>query len=162
MTEALWVSGRLLLLGGLLLPVCRTDLKRRQIGNRWCIALLVAGVCLACLEPLVLRPPAGPGLGGSLLSCGGGLFAAGFTGVLCRLIAREGFGLGDVKLLPGLGAFLGLDLFFRAMALTGLAAFLTALALLLARRVTRSDSLPFAPFLTFGAVVSQALEYVSL
>ncbi|MBO7690663.1 MAG: prepilin peptidase [Clostridia bacterium] len=161
MPEVLWISGRLLLLSGLLFPVCKTDLKSRQIGNRWCIALLVAGVFLALLQPL-LKPPANQGLVFSLLSCGGGALAAGLTGVLCRLIAREGFGMGDVKLLPGLGAFLGLDLFLRAMAVTGLVSFMTAVVLLLTRKLTRTDSLPFAPFLALGAVVSQALEYVSL
>ncbi|MBP5459046.1 MAG: prepilin peptidase, partial [Clostridia bacterium] len=62
---------------------------------------------------------------------------------------------------PGLGAFLGLDLFLRAMAVTGLVSFMTVVVLLLTRKLTRTDSLPFAPFLALGAVVSQALEYVS-
>lgn len=162
MTGTLLLGCRLILLVCLLFPVCRSDLRNRTIGNRWCIALPAFGVLLAVVQPLLLKPPAGPGLAASLLSCGGGMLAAGAVGGLCRLIARDGFGMGDVKLLPGLGAFLGLSLFLRAMAVTGLLSFLTAVVLLLARKLTREDSLPFAPFLAAGAVTSLLLELVSL
>ena len=141
---------RLILLPVLLLPVCVTDVRRRTIGNRRCIALGGSGLVLMAAEAISSRPD---GVS-SLLSAAGGLLAAGVLGGLCRLVSREGFGLGDVKLILALGVFQGLDLFLRSMALTGLLTLAAALYLLLVRRAERTETLPLAPFLTAGAILA--------
>lgn len=140
---------RALLLFGLLLPVCVTDVKRRTIGNLWCIALAACGLVFTAVEAVWKRPDWEP-----VLASAGGLLAAGLLCLLCRLVSREGFGLGDVKLVLAMGLFLGLDPFLRAMALTGVLTLAGAIWLLLVRHAKRTDTLPLAPFLTAGALLA--------
>jgi leader peptidase (prepilin peptidase)/N-methyltransferase len=62
------------------------------------------------------------------------------------------FGMGDVKLLVGVGLMLG---FVRALSglLAGLlAAGIVLLVLLAAKRIGRRTYIPFGPFLIFGAL----------
>ncbi len=148
--EDVFLVLRLLLLPILLLPVCVTDVRQRTIENRRCIALGGSGLLLMAAEAIAARPD---GVS-SLLSAAGGLLAAGVLDGLCRLVSREGFGLGDVKLILALGVFQGLDLFLRSMALTGLLTLAAALYLILVRRAERTETLPLAPFLAAGSVLA--------
>ena len=62
------------------------------------------------------------------------------------------FGLGDVKLLAGVGLMLGFTRAFSGL-LAGLIASGVVLVLLLAtRRISRQTFVPFGPFLIFGAL----------
>lgn len=158
MMTFVWVFIRLAILVLILIPVCVTDIRERRIANAWCVALLVAGAALAVLPALPGPLRSGTDLRLLLTSCGTGFLCSSGTGLCCRAVAKEGFGLGDVKLLAGLGAFLGLWLFLRAMALTGVLTLAAAVWMLLIRRAKRTDTLPFAPFLAAGAVLSQAME----
>ena len=127
-----------------------TDVKRRTIGNRWCIALAAGGFVFTAVEAVWKRPDWLP----VLASAGAGLLAAALLCLLCRLVSRDGFGLGDVKLVLAMGLFLGLDPFLRAMALTGVLTLAGALWLLLVRHAKRTDTLPLALFLTAGALLA--------
>ncbi len=149
-SEVILGAVRILLLGALLTPVCVTDIKTRTIGNGWCIALAVCGLLLAGTEAVLCRPEWLP----AVTSAGAGLLAAALLCGLCRLVSREGFGLGDVKLVLAMGLFLGLDPFLRAMALTGLLTLAGALFLVVVRHAKRTDTLPLAPFLTAGALAA--------
>lgn len=169
MNEVLWKTGSLLLLVFLLFPICREDCKTRTIPNRWSLALLVSGLLLATAQTLISLFSAYDGTGlllsdpsvySPLLFSAAGALAALCLGLLCRGISRDGFGWGDVKLLPGIGAFLGLFPFLRGMALTGLLSLAAALYLLLVRHAGKTDTLPFAPFLAAGAVLSEVVECV--
>lgn len=157
MTEnTLWKSVLFLLLVFLLIPVCREDCRTRTIPNRWPlllggIGLLQAGIASGLLSPGVFSFHI-------FLFSAAGALAAGGLGLLCRGLSREGFGWGDVKLMAGLGAYLGLDPFLRAMALTGVFSLVAALYLLLVRHAQKTDTLPFAPFLSAGAVLSAGTE----
>jgi prepilin signal peptidase PulO-like enzyme (type II secretory pathway) len=92
-----------------------------------------------------------------LFSAAGALAATGL-GLLCRGVTKDGFGWGDVKLMAALGAALGLFPFLRGMALTGVLSLAAALFLLIVKKAKPSDTLPFAPFLAAGAVLSEVLE----
>ena len=62
--------------------------------------------------------------------------------------------------MAALGAVLGLFPFLRGMALTGIFSLLAALFLLVVKKARPSDTLPFAPFLAAGAVLSGVLELI--
>lgn len=169
MNEIIWVTGSLLLLVFCLVPICREDLRSRVISRKWCIALGVGGLLLALARTLtvflsVYRASGSPITGAPvytpiLFSAAGALAASGL-GLLCRGITREGFGWGDVKLMGALGAAMGLFPFLRGMALTGLCSLGAALFLIVVKKAKSSDTLPFAPFLAVGAVLSEGLEWL--
>jgi leader peptidase (prepilin peptidase)/N-methyltransferase len=69
-----------------------------------------------------------------------------------RLRGREGMGLGDVKLLAMIAAFLGLSGALLALFAGVLAAALYGLALLALRRATAASKLPFGSFLAAGGL----------
>lgn len=168
MNEKIWVTGSLLLLVFCLVPICREDYRERQIPLKWCIALGAGGFVLALARTLatvitVYRTAGSPIAGTSvytpiLFSAAGALAASGL-GLLCRGITRDGFGWGDVKLMTALGASMSLFPFLRGMALTGLCSLVAALFLIIVKKAKPSDTLPFAPFLAAGAVLSEGLEW---
>jgi leader peptidase (prepilin peptidase)/N-methyltransferase len=77
--------------------------------------------------------------------------------LILALIARGALGLGDVKLAFLLGLFVGY-LGWGHLVVAVLGAFilggLVALVLLLTRRASRKDSIPFGPFMTTAAIVA--------
>ncbi|MBQ8469850.1 MAG: prepilin peptidase [Clostridia bacterium] len=156
--NTLWKSVRFLLLVFLLLPVCREDCRSRTIPNRWPLLIGGIGLLQALLSPVL--DSAGEFSSLLLLFSAVGALAAGGLGLLCRGIGREGFGWGDIKLMIGLGTYLGLEPFLRAMALTGVLSLVAALYLLLVRHADKSDTFPFAPFLSVGAVFSAGAEWI--
>lgn len=67
---------------------------------------------------------------------------------------REGVGLGDVKLLAMMAAFMGLPLALFAYFFGVLAAALFAIVLLMRRKVRASDRIPFGSFLAAAGIVA--------
>ncbi|MGQ9623707.1 MAG: prepilin peptidase [Candidatus Caldatribacteriaceae bacterium] len=72
--------------------------------------------------------------------------------LLLHLLFPRGMGFGDVKLSLALGLFLGLKLGLLGTFLAFAGGGVMSAVLLLLRRKTLKDRLPFAPFLSFGAV----------
>jgi leader peptidase (prepilin peptidase)/N-methyltransferase len=62
------------------------------------------------------------------------------------------FGLGDVKLLIGVGLMVGLNRAFSGLLAGLIASGLVLLLLLATRRIGRRTFIPFGPFLIFGAL----------
>ena len=169
MIEKLWGYGSLLLLVFCLVPICREDLRSKTIPQKWCIALGLSGLVLALARTLanafsIYRatgsPIAGTPVYTPILFSAAGVLAATGLGLLCRGAVKGGFGWGDVKLMAALGTVLGLFPFLRGMALTGIFSLLAALFLLVVKKARPSDTLPFAPFLAAGAVLSGVLELI--
>lgn len=88
----------------------------------------------------------GAALGSSILW----LVAEGYF----RLRGREGMGLGDVKMMALVGAFLGLKLTFLTLFLGSLAGSILGLLFITVFRKGQSYELPFGLFLAAGALVS--------
>ncbi|KUN57808.1 hypothetical protein AQJ46_45630 [Streptomyces canus] len=143
------------------------------------IALLLAAVDFAVhrLPDVVVLPltaSALAGLGGAaLLPSAGGNWRTALIGSLTLgacyfvlfLINPRGFGFGDVKLAPALGAVLGW--YGWGILLIGtfagyLFGALYGVGLILARRAGRTTAIPFGPFLLAGAFVGILLGSQSL
>jgi leader peptidase (prepilin peptidase)/N-methyltransferase len=86
--------------------------------------------------------------------------AIGLAFALVTLIlGARGFGLGDAKLALGAGAllgWLGWTAVVAGLFLAFLGSGLVATGLLVTRRVSRRDTLPFGPFLAAGTLVTLA------
>jgi leader peptidase (prepilin peptidase)/N-methyltransferase len=125
----------------LLLTVTVADLRARVVPDR----ALAAATAIVVPLAVALDPASVPERGIAALGAGGSLLAA-------ALIRPGAMGLGDVKLAAVLGLYLG-----RGVAATLLVAFISGSLLgvaLIARHgwVARSRTIPFAPFLSFGAL----------
>ena len=77
--------------------------------------------------------------------------------LLCRLISPKAVGSGDIKLLAMLGLCLGMELVWSAVFFSLIGMFLFCLFLLLTKKATRADSVPFAPFVLIGTVAAAFL-----
>lgn len=68
------------------------------------------------------------------------------------VLKKEGMGLGDVKLLAMIGAFLGWKAVLVTVFVGALGGSLVGLALMALKLKRRDDPIPFGPFLAMGAV----------
>jgi leader peptidase (prepilin peptidase)/N-methyltransferase len=69
------------------------------------------------------------------------------------IIPREAMGLGDAKLLAGIGAFLGLRAVAFVVFASSMAGGVVSLVLVLARRKDWRSRIPYGPYMALGAVI---------
>ena len=79
---------------------------------------------------------------------GGGLF------LLVYLISRKGLGGGDVKFMAAAGLYLGFSGVLSAMLYGTVLAALSGLTLILLKKIGRKDTIPLAPFLYAGILIT--------
>ena len=121
-----------------------TDLRCGYVFDR---VLLAAGIALVAVA--LAR--------GHLPAALSGATAAAAVMAIPRAVSRgSGMGLGDVKLAGVLGLDLGPYDAIRALWFAFVIGAVVAIGCLAARRGSRRDALPFAPFLAVGAMVSAA------
>lgn len=124
-----------------------TDLQHKILPN----VITVPGIAIGVLCSLFLPP----GLRDSLIgvAIGGGvlfLIAESYY----RVRGHDGLGMGDVKLLAMIGAFLGWKLVLLTLVFASLAGSLIGGALILSGRGGMQYALPFGTFLGVGALLS--------
>lgn len=155
------------LLGAMLVALVFSDLEERILPNEFTLGGAVAGVVLSLFVPVqditahavlwLLSIDAGPrwqSLAESLL---GALLPAFFLwvgGFLYEKIRhREGMGLGDVKMMLMIGAFLGLRGSLLTLIFGSVVGSLIGLAYIkITRKEMSTYELPFGTFLGFGAI----------
>jgi leader peptidase (prepilin peptidase) / N-methyltransferase len=124
-----------------LLMLTATDLERREIPNVFVLPATAVALVLEAASPhhLLVHVAAGLGFGGAFF--------------LLATVHPNGLGMGDAKLALFLGLVLG-SLTLAALVATSLAVFAGALVIVLRHgRSARRASIPFAPYLAFGALV---------
>lgn len=130
-------------MGGIGSAILAFDLAHRRIPNEWSAAVALLGLLDAFAS--------GRGLSGLASGIGGAAFLWAFGALFTYLRGREGLGLGDVKLVAGLGVWLGpvgLALCFVGASLVTI---VFALGHLLVRRL--ADDPPFGPGLVAAMLV---------
>lgn len=131
-----------------------TDVDHKLIPNRilypgtaLAVALLAAG---AAAESRVSDLTVG-------LAAGAGYF---LVLLLVAIVARGGFGLGDVKLAMLLGVFTGfagIRVFLLSVFLTGVYGGIPAIVMLVTRRAGTRDEMPYGPAMILGAWTALAV-----
>ena len=123
------------------------DLQHRILPNAITLPGVVAGFVLSFFLP--------PGWRSSLiglLAGGGVLFAIAES--YYRIRGHEGLGMGDVKMLAMIGAFLGWPLMLVTLVLASFTGSFVGISLLVSRRADMKAALPFGTFLAIGALVA--------
>jgi leader peptidase (prepilin peptidase)/N-methyltransferase len=142
-----------LLFAGTTMVLVLTDLDHKRIPNRILYPGIVMGVLLLTVGAVT---------DGTISQVPRGLAGAGiYFGLLLviALVARGGFGMGDVKLAVLLGLFLAFrswDTLWSGIFLAFLIGGVVSLLLLISRRKGRKDAIPFGPALVGGAWVALA------
>ena len=123
------------------------DLRHRILPNVITLPGIAAGLAASWFLP--------PGPVSSLLgmAAGGGMLFA-IAEAYYRVRGQEGLGMGDVKMLAMIGAFLGWPLTILTLVLASFAGSLVGVALIASGRGGLQAALPFGTFLAIGAVVA--------
>jgi leader peptidase (prepilin peptidase) / N-methyltransferase len=121
------------------------DLEHQILPNVITLPGIPAGLLASLAGP--------PGLMSSVVGAvlGGGVLWA-IAEIYVRVRGIEGMGMGDVKMLGMIGAFLGAPLMALTLILASFAGALTGVALMLAGRGDLQRKLPFGTFLAAAAV----------
>ena len=157
-TGAMFLAGYLLYGPGALLAVrllfgCAMivlfviDLQHRILPN----IITLPGIVIGFLCSMLV----GPGWQSSLIgiAAGGGTLWA-IAEIYYRVRHEEGLGMGDVKMLGMVGAFLGWKLVILTLVLSSFSGTVVGLAVLLLKRESMKYALPFGTFLAVGAMIA--------
>lgn len=120
------------------------DLRTKTISNK----LVIVGSLIGILFTLVQLDMAK-----TFDAVMGAVISAGILLVI-SLITREGIGFGDVKLFACVGLFLGVGGALAALVISIMISGVAALILLLTKKVNKKTSIPFAPFILVGTLIS--------
>lgn len=152
-TNTLIADMKVITLLGILVTVTVTDIKNKIIPNKIILAGIVFRICYAVAEIITL--------GGSYFAIlKEDLISLAIVAVLFLfgvLIIKNGIGMGDIKLMLVMGIFQGVTGFISSLFCALLLSFFVAIAMLIMKKKTRKDSIPFAPSVLVGTAVSMFL-----
>ncbi|MGE5582323.1 MAG: prepilin peptidase [Bacillota bacterium] len=133
---------RYLLLAYLLMVIAFIDFKEKRIPNLLIYPGLIVGVLWAVFngKEELLSSVSGAVLGGAIL------FPIAY-------FFPQGMGMGDVKLLALIGAFMGIKLLVPVLFAGSALGAILGLILILSKVITRKTPIPFGPFLAAGAII---------
>jgi leader peptidase (prepilin peptidase)/N-methyltransferase len=136
-----------LVLGTVLIVLFMIDLEHQILPN----AITLSGIVIGFLFSLIAPPgPLGSILG---IALGAGVLYTIATGYYL-LRREEGMGMGDVKMLAMIGAFLGWKAVLLTLVLSSFAGAIVGVGLLAFSRGGMRYALPFGTFLALGALVA--------
>jgi len=140
------IASRLLLVC-VLIVLFGIDLEHQILPNVITLPGIAAGVLFSVVAP--------PGWKDALLGVllgGGILYAIAWGYYLWR--REEGMGMGDVKMLAMIGAFLGWKAVLVTLVLSSFAGAFIGLGMMAVQRGSMKYALPFGTFLALGAVIA--------
>jgi leader peptidase (prepilin peptidase)/N-methyltransferase len=136
-----------LLLGCALIVLFAIDLEHHLLPN----VVTLPGIIVGFVFSLVTEPGWADALVGILV--GGGLLW-GIAEGYYRIRGEEGLGMGDVKMLAMIGAFVGWKLTLVTLMMASFAGSILGVFLIATRRGGMKYALPFGTFLAMGAALA--------
>jgi leader peptidase (prepilin peptidase)/N-methyltransferase len=145
-----WLLVSRLVRASILVALFLIDLEHRILPD----SITLPGIVVGFLFSLLTEP----GWLASLIGivAGGGALLA-IAEAYYRWRKEEGLGMGDVKMLGMLGAFLGWKLMLLTLVLSSFLGSITGLGMLVAGRGSMQSALPFGSFLAAAAVIAMFL-----
>ncbi|MGH9387120.1 MAG: prepilin peptidase [Vicinamibacterales bacterium] len=123
------------------------DLEHQLLPN----VITLPGIALGLLFSLVGPPGWQGAVIGAVIGAG---MLYGIAALYYMVRREEGLGMGDVKMLAMIGAFLGWQAVLVTLVLSSFAGALVGVALMAAQRGDMKLALPFGTFLALGAVAA--------
>jgi leader peptidase (prepilin peptidase)/N-methyltransferase len=131
----------------ILIVLFAIDLEHQLLPNVITLPALCAGLAVSVVVP--------PGIVGALIGAlvGGGILFL-IAEVYFRLRHEEGMGMGDVKMLAMIGAFLGWKLTVLTLIVASIGGSVAGIVLLITRRGNLKAAIPFGVFLSPAAFLA--------
>ena len=127
------------------------DLERELILNKVVYPAMIVALLLALVpQPWLTRWIVVNGVANAAL--GGGVGFAMF--LVIAMVSRGGMGWGDVKLVALIGLAVGFPLVLFSIILGAVLGSVVAVALVIAKKRTFKETLPFGPFLALAAMIT--------
>jgi len=142
--------GVMIFYGCLFIVIFVIDLEHGLILNKVVYPSMVIALLLALLPQSRLTLMIEPGIASVALggAIGFGLF------LLIALVSRGGMGWGDVKLAALIGLATGFPLVFLSIIMGAILGGIVAVALVIAKKRKRRETIPFGPFLAVAAMIT--------
>ena len=138
-----------LFFSSLMIVLFFTDLQYRVLPNMVTIPGVIVGWCCSWfVEPGWLDSSIGIVVGSTFLIV--------LSEMYYRIVGREGLGMGDVKMLALIGAFLGWELMLSTMLMASILGVLVWISILVTGRGGAKYLLPLGSFLAISATVMSA------
>ena len=134
----------------ILWPVALIDFKTTRIPNRFILYGLISRVCVLILEVFFKTNTLKVTIITELIAVGVLLGAS----LLCSVCIKNSIGFGDMKLFIVMGLLLGLEGIWNAIFLAMFVMFVIAVVLLLSKKKTKKDSIPFGPAIAIGTYLA--------
>ena len=140
MSSIIFLKGVFLI--SFLLIISIIDFRTKMIYDKILFPMLIIGICfLPCTDNSPL----------STVSCA---ICYSLLLLVLRMITKGGMGGGDIKFAFVLGIWLGFPATLPAVLLAFWSGALFAFIFLIPYGVSRKQQIPFAPFMSFGALIS--------
>ena len=136
-----------LILIAILVALFGIDLEHQILPNSITLPGIVIGLMFSAIAP----PGWKDALLGTLLGAG---VLYGIAAAYYAVRREEGLGMGDVKMLAMIGAFLGWKAVLVTLVLSSFSGAVIGMALIAAQRSSMKLALPFGTFLAVGAVAA--------
>lgn len=131
-------------------PVGYIDFKSYRIPNSFIILGIVYRVLILPFEFIFASDTVWTYLASEGIAAVA-MFLATF---LCSLCIKDSIGAGDIKLFIVMGLLLGLDGLWSCVFASLIVSFIVAVYLILTKKKTRKDSIPFGPAIVIGTFLS--------
>ena len=141
---------RLLTLISLMIPAAAVDYKVQKIPNAVIISAFVLRIVLLAAEFAESVSNGVSLLKDDLI----GMTVIGGFFLLIMLIFKNSIGMGDVKMFAVMGIYQGLWGAFNSVFFSLLVSFVLSIALLVAKKKKKHDTIPFGPSILIGTVIA--------
>ena len=148
------MSLKRLALLSLLWPIAFIDYKTFRIPNTFIIFGIVCRVIILAFELIFEGQFVWMTLLSEVIAAVALLLAAG----LCALCIKNSIGFGDMKLFIVMGLMLSLSGIWSAIFLSLVVSFFISAFLLITKKKTRKDAIPFGPAIVIGTYLSVCLS----
>ena len=148
------MSVKRLALLSMLWPIAYIDYKTYRIPNAFILFGVICRVIILMLELIFESQFVWMTLLSEVIAAIALLLAAG----LCALCIKNSIGFGDMKLFIVMGLMLSLNGIWSAIFLSLIVSFFISAFLLITKKKTRKDAIPFGPAIVIGTYLSVCLS----
>ena len=145
---------RYIFLINMLIILAYIDYKKTIIPNKILIIMIGVRLIFIAIECLLYKDL----VYSILLLAFLGLIVGSGIFLIASFIIKNSLGMGDVKLMGVIGFYVGITDLFSCMLLSLLISLTVGCVLIMAKKITSKDFIPFAPFLALGTILTLLLK----
>ena len=152
--NSVWINIKKMVLLAIIWPLAYIDIKTYRIPNKFILLGLICRGAILIFEFLFAHE----GIWVMLISEVIAVVALLLACLLCVLVVKNGIGFGDMKLFIIMGLLLGTEGIWSAIFLALIVSFFIAVFVLLTKKKTSKDAIPFGPAIVIGVYLSVCLS----